>query len=33
MVGELWQAWSSDMAQWFAEVAYPRRVVTADASR
>jgi aminopeptidase N len=27
-VGELWQAWTSDMAQRFAEVAYPRQDTT-----
>jgi aminopeptidase N len=31
VVGELWQTWGPDMAQRFAEFAYPRRVVTADA--
>jgi aminopeptidase N len=31
VVGELWQTWGPDMAQRFAEFAYPRRVVTAGA--
>jgi aminopeptidase N len=31
VVGDLWQNWSTDMAQHFAAFAYPRRVVTPGA--
>ncbi len=31
VVGQIWQDWSSDMAQWFAQNAYPRDMITAAA--
>ena len=31
IVGQIWQDWSSDMAQWFAQNAYPRDMITAEA--
>ena len=31
VVGQIWQDWSLDMAQWFAEKAYPRDMITAEA--
>ncbi len=31
MVADIWQNWTSDMAQYFAKFAYPSWVVTQDA--
>jgi aminopeptidase N len=31
VVGQVWADWSPDMAQWFAEKAYPRDMITAAA--
>jgi aminopeptidase N len=31
VVGQIWRDWSPDMAQWFAENAYPRDMITAKA--
>ena len=31
VVGQIWRDWASDMAQWFAENAYPRDMIAAAA--
>jgi len=31
VVGQIWHDWSLDMAQWFADSAYPRDMITAEA--
>jgi aminopeptidase N len=31
VVGQVWADWGPDMAQWFAEKAYPRHMITAEA--
>ncbi len=31
IVGQIWRDWTSDMAQWFAENAYPRDMITTAA--
>jgi len=31
VVGQIWHDWSLDMAQWFADSAYPRNMITTEA--